>query len=379
MAPPTGDRGEGASPRVMVRLHGVRKAFGRVVAVEELSLEIREGEFLSLLGPSGCGKTTTLNLIAGFFPPTAGTIEIAGEDVTDKPAYLRGLGMVFQSYALFPHMTVFDNVAYGLRMRRVPKPAIRERVREALALVHLERKEGARHRQLSGGEQQRVALARALVYHPPVLLLDEPLAALDRKLRDTMRAELKEIQRRVGITTIFVTHDQQEALSLSDRIVVMSRGRAEQVGTPREIYDRPRTRFVADFVGAVNVLPGRVTRTAGDLGVLLDGLGEVALPGSALGAGVQPGDRVDLFVRPESVRLSSSPAGSAVARVREITYLGQHTEVRLAAGPDASGPAFTLLIEEKGQGSPPPPGTEVRVEIDPRQARIFPREREAPP
>jgi ABC-type Fe3+/spermidine/putrescine transport system ATPase subunit len=282
--------------------------------------------------------------------------------------------MVFQNYALFPHMTVFDNVAYGLRMRKVPKPEIRERVREALALVHLERHEEVRHRQLSGGEQQRVALARALVYHPPVLLLDESLAALDKKLRDEMRAELKDIQRRVGITTVFVTHDQQEALSLSDRIVVMSRGRMEQVGDPREIYDRPRTRFVADFVGAVNVFPGRVTSTEGGLRVLLDGLGAVALPGPEPVAAFRPGDRVDLFVRPESVRLVSNPAGVATARVRQITYLGQHTEVRLLAGSDASGPAFTLLIEEKSQGAPPPPGTEVRVEIDASQAQVFPAE-----
>ena len=367
-------RGEGPPDRVVVRLKRVRQAFGRLVAVEDLSLDIREGEFLSILGPSGCGKTTTLNLIAGFFPPTSGTIEVAGEDVTEKPAYLRGLGMVFQNYALFPHMTVFDNVAYGLRMRKVPKPEIRGRVREALALVHLERYEDVRPRQLSGGEQQRVALARALVYHPPVLLLDEPLAALDKKLRDEMRAELKEIQRRVGITTVFVTHDQQEALSLSDRIVVMSRGRVEQVGDPREIYDRPRTRFVADFVGAVNVFPGRVASTEGGLRVALDGLGEVALAGPERAGAFRPGDRADLFVRPESVRLAANPGGAAPARVRQITYLGQHTEVRLACGADGNGPGFTLLVEEKGQGAPPPPGTVVCVEIDPRHAQVFPPE-----
>lgn len=367
-----GERGAGA--RAMVRLANVRKEFGRIVAVEGLSLEIREGEFLSILGPSGCGKTTTLNLIAGFFAPTAGTIEIAGEDVTERPAYLRGLGMVFQNYALFPHMTVFDNVAYGLRMRKVPRPEIEKRVREALALVHLERYEGVRPRQLSGGEQQRVALARALVYHPPVLLLDEPLAALDKKLRDEMRAELKEIQRRVGITTVFVTHDQQEALGLSDRIVVMSRGRVEQVGDPREIYDRPRTRFVADFVGAVNVFPGRVAAVEAGLRVVLEGLGDVVLPGGERDRGFRPGDRVDLFVRPESVRFSANPAGLAAARVQQVTYLGQHTEVRLAAGPDGGGPAFTLLLEEKGQGAPPPPGAVVRVEIDPRHAQLFPAE-----
>jgi spermidine/putrescine ABC transporter ATP-binding subunit len=345
-----------------------------VVAVEELTLDIREGEFLSILGPSGCGKTTTLNMIAGFFPPTSGRIEIAGEDVTDKPAYLRGLGMVFQNYALFPHMTVFDNIAYGLRMRKIPKSEIRGKVREALAMVHLEGYAERRPRQLSGGEQQRIALARALVYHPPVLLLDEPLAALDKKLRDEMRVELKEIQRRVGITTVFVTHDQQEALSLSDRVVVMSRGRVEQVGDPREIYDQPESRFVADFVGAVNSFPGRVVSTEGGLRVALDGLGEIAMPRSERAASFAIGDRVDLFVRPESVRLSSTPSGSAAARVRQITYLGQHTEVQLASGVDGAGPGFTLRIEEKSQGSPPPPGTVVRVEIDAARAQVFPAE-----
>ncbi len=362
----------GPAGRCIVHLKDVWKEYGRVVAVESLNLEIREGEFLSILGPSGCGKTTTLNLIAGFFPPTSGRIEIAGEDVTEKPAYLRGLGMVFQNYALFPHMTVFDNIAYGLRMRKVPRLEIRGRVREALAMVHLEGYEARRPRQLSGGEQQRIALARALVYHPPVLLLDEPLAALDKKLRDEMRVELKEIQRRVGITTMFVTHDQQEALSLSDRVVVMSRGRVEQVGDPREIYDQPETRFVADFVGAVNVFPGRVASIDGGLRVALDGLGEIVVPRSDRAASFAAGDRVDLFVRPESVRLGLSPGAGAAARVQQVTYLGQHTEVRLSAG--GSSPSFTLRIEEKSQGPPPSRGAEVYVEIDPRHAQLFPAE-----
>jgi putative spermidine/putrescine transport system ATP-binding protein len=360
--------------KCIVRMRGVRREFGRLVAVENLNLAIREGEFLSILGPSGCGKTTTLNLIAGFFPPTRGSIEIAGEDVTKKPAYLRGLGMVFQNYALFPHLTVFDNVAYGLRMRKVSKAQIRHRVHEALHLVHLGQYESSRPRQLSGGEQQRVALARALVYHPPVLLLDEPLAALDKKLRDEMRVELKEIQRRIGITTVFVTHDQQEALSLSDRIVVMSRGRVEQVGEPREIYERPRTRFVADFIGAVNVFPARVVAnhdTLGELRLAVDGLGELTLPASQAAVPCPTGTCVDVFVRPECVRILSGSAAGATACVQQLTYLGQHTEVRLMSGRDGAGIPFTVLIAEQTQGVPPAPGSEVRVEIDTRQALVF--------
>ena len=214
--------------------------------MDSLDLSIVEGEFLSLLGPSGCGKTTTLNLIAGFVEPSAGRILIDGEDVTGRPAYLRGLGVVFQSYALFPHLSVFENVAFGLRERRVSSAEVGRRVGEALELVRLDPVGRQRPAELSGGMQQRVALARALVYRPRVLLLDEPLAALDKKLREGMRDELRAIQRSVGITTVFVTHDQAEALGLSDRIAVMSRGRIDQLGSPREIYERPASRFVVD-------------------------------------------------------------------------------------------------------------------------------------
>ncbi|MEK7716114.1 MAG: ATP-binding cassette domain-containing protein, partial [candidate division NC10 bacterium] len=245
--------------RAVVELRGCTHDYGALRAVDRVDLTVHEGELLSLLGPSGCGKTTTLNLIAGFLQPTAGRIVIDGEDVTRRPAHERDLGMVFQSYALFPHMSVFDNVAFGLRERRVPKAEIAPRVRDALGLVRLEGRERERPAHLSGGMQQRVALARALVYRPRVLLLDEPLAALDKKLREEMRGELREIQRSVSITTIFVTHDQAEALALSDRIAVMDRGRVEQIGAPREIYERPATRFVADFIGASSILRGRAT------------------------------------------------------------------------------------------------------------------------
>ena len=308
--------------KAVVELRGCTRDFGAVRAVDALDLRVDEGEFLALLGPSGCGKTTTLNLIAGFVTPTAGRILIDGEDVTGRPPHLRGLGVVFQSYALFPHLSVRDNVAFGLRERRLPAAEIERRVSDALALVRLDRGGRQRPGELSGGMQQRVALARALVYRPRVLLLDEPLAALDRKLREQMRDELRDIQRSVGITTIFVTHDQAEALGLSDRIAVMNQGRIEQLGSPREIYERPATRFVADFIGASTVLRGRV----------------VAADRVALGAGpalsvrssraLAPGADVELAIRPERVRLAPGPGDNVLqARVDGLVYQGAQTEV----------------------------------------------------
>jgi putative spermidine/putrescine transport system ATP-binding protein len=309
--------------RTVVELHGVAKAYGAVRALDGIDLAVYEGELLSLLGPSGCGKTTTLNVIAGFAEPDAGRVTIDGSDVTTVPAYRRGLGVVFQSYALFPHMTVADNVAFGLRERGMSRRETAARVDEALALVRLPGAGGRRPRELSGGMQQRVALARALVIRPRVLLLDEPLAALDKKLREDMRAELRDIQKTVGITTVFVTHDQHEALGLSDRIAVMSAGRIEQLGVPREVYERPATRFVADFIGASSVLAGRV----GDGGV-------VELPGGLrlavdLGRRLEPGQPVELIVRPERVELGGAGPNALPATVAGVMYLGDHTEVRL--------------------------------------------------
>jgi putative spermidine/putrescine transport system ATP-binding protein len=224
------------------------------VAVDDVTLDIEAGEFFALLGPSGCGKTTTLRVIAGFEMPDRGRVHVGGRDITDLPVHRREMGMVFQSYALFPHRTVEQNVAFGLRMREVAKPEIERRVASALAQVALDGLEQRKPGQLSGGQQQRVALARALVIEPPVLLCDEPLGALDRKLRQQMQFELKDLQKRLGVTLVFVTHDQEEALAMSDRIAVMNRGRVEQIGTPTEIYQQPRTRFVADFIGEINVL-----------------------------------------------------------------------------------------------------------------------------
>ncbi len=306
--------------RAVVELRGCARDFGDVHAVVGLDLVVHEGELLSLLGPSGCGKTTTLNLIAGFVPPTAGRVLIDGQDVTDRRPHQRGLGVVFQSYALFPHLTVFENVAFALRERRQPREEVDRRVRAALALVRLDTRADHRPAQLSGGMQQRVALARALVYEPRVLLLDEPLAALDKKLREEMRSELREIQRSVGITTIFVTHDQAEALGLSDRIAVMHAGRIEQLGSPREIYERPATRFVAEFIGASTVLHGRVV--AAD---------RVELPNGdrlRVEVGLRAGEEVDLAIRPERIRVAAGPGENVVeARIVGVVYQGVQTEV----------------------------------------------------
>jgi ABC-type Fe3+/spermidine/putrescine transport system ATPase subunit len=313
----------------VVELVGCTRDYGAVRAVDGLDLAVREGEFLALLGPSGCGKTTTLNLIAGFVPPTAGRILIDGEDVTGRPAHLRGLGVVFQSYALFPHLSVRENVAFGLRERRVPAVEIERRVGDALELVRLDRAGGQRPGELSGGMQQRVALARALVYRPRVLLLDEPLAALDRKLREGMRDELRAIQRSVGITTVFVTHDQAEALGLSDRIAVMSRGRIEQLASPREVYERPATRFVADFIGASTLLRGRAVAPNR---VSVAGGPQLHVSG---GQALTVGAEVELAIRPERIRLVAGPGDNVLeARVEGLVYQGAQTEVttRLADG-----------------------------------------------
>ena len=313
--------------KTVVELQGCTREYGPVRAVDALDLAVLEGEFLSLLGPSGCGKTTTLNLIAGFVDPTAGRILIDGEDVTGRPAHLRGLGVVFQSYALFPHLTVFENVAFGLRERRVSGAEIDRKVAEALALVRLEGRERQRPAELSGGMQQRVALARALVYRPRVLLLDEPLAALDRKLREEMRDELRAIQRSVGITTVFVTHDQAEALGLSDRIAVMSHGRIEQLGAPREVYERPATRFVADFIGASTVLRG--TARGADR-VALGGAATVQV---AAGRALRAGEELDLAIRPERLRLAAGPGDNVVeARIEGLVYQGAQTELTARLG-----------------------------------------------
>jgi putative spermidine/putrescine transport system ATP-binding protein len=318
---------------IAVDFAGVTRRFGDAVALDDVSLSVRRGEFMTLLGPSGCGKTTLLNLAAGFASPDAGDIRIDGAAVNDVPAYCRGIGMMFQNYALFPHMTVAGNIAYGLKVRGVAKAERDRRVDDVLALVKLAGFGERKPRQLSGGQQQRVALARALVIDPTVLLLDEPFSALDKNLRAAMQVELREIQRKVGVTTIFVTHDQSEALSLSDRIAVMSQGRIRQLGTPSEIYQRPSDRFVASFVGDANVLRARLEVLDGARAVVSIGAALVAVSADAL-RGVAPGAAVDLFLRPEQLGLTAPGAGAVRGRVTAQVYQGGHVDLHVAC--DAS-------------------------------------------
>ena len=304
-----------------LKLTDVTKFYGSTCAVQSMNLTVQKGEFVSLLGPSGCGKTTTLQMVAGFEAVTSGRIELDGKDITHAKANTRGLGIVFQSYALFPHMTVAANVSFGLEMRKVPKAERAERVAQALALVHLEKHATRYPRELSGGQRQRVALARALVIEPPVLLLDEPLSNLDAKLREEMQFELRQIQRKVGTTTIMVTHDQSEAMSISDRVVVMEAGRATQIDHPHRVYEHPRTRFISTFVGKANLLPGKVTHASGDNGTHTHvAVGELTL--EVDGARYRPGAAVLLSVRPEKVQLVPAVQGRMDGQVCERFFLG---------------------------------------------------------
>lgn len=313
-------------PRIAVQLDGVLKQFGDATALHRVSLKIFQGEFLTLLGPSGCGKTTLLNLMAGFLEADNGEIFIDGELVTETPPYQREIGIVFQSYALFPHMNVSENVGYGLRMRRTPKAEIKQRVDQALKMVKLEGFEERRPKELSGGQQQRVALARALVIRPKVLLLDEPFSALDKNLRLNMQQEIKEIQRKLGVTTVFVTHDQDEALAMSDRVVVMSAGHVRQVAPPHEIYRHPIDPFVASFVGDANIFPAHYTGHDNGSGTIEFGSTKLLLPIANIHG--QVGDSVDLYARPENLRLAplheeADLSGTVIGHV----FQGDHVDV----------------------------------------------------
>ena len=303
-----------------VRIENVTKRFDGVVAVDDLSLEIERGAFFAMLGPSGCGKTTTLRMIGGFETPTEGTIRLDGRDVTDLPAYRRDVNTVFQSYALFPHLSIFENVAFGMRRQGVRGNDLAGRVTEILRLVDLPGLETRKPRQLSGGQQQRVALARALVNKPRVLLLDEPLGALDLKLRKQMQLELKAIQHDVGITFIHVTHDQEEAMTMADTIAIMNAGHIEQLGTPSELYEQPKTAFVASFLGISNLLLGTVT---GADTVRLDEGTEVHVPGEALNGRT---GRVAVGVRPEKIRLGHAEENRLTGRLLETAYVGVATQ-----------------------------------------------------
>ena len=326
-----------------IELTGVVKEFhsgGEVItAVRGLDLAIRQGEFFSMLGPSGCGKTTTMRIIAGFEEPTLGSVSLQGRDVTWDPPNKRDVNMVFQSYALFPHMSVFENVAFGLRRKRVHKDEISQRVGEMLEIVDLTGREQRRPRELSGGQQQRVALARALVNGPKALLLDEPLGALDLKLRQAMQVELKRIQREVGITFVYVTHDQGEALTMSDRIAVMNDGLIEHLGTPREIYERPANRFVAGFIGTSNLLTGEVSRiTDGNAVIVVSPDEQVIVPAGE--RTVASSSQIEITVRPEKIGISAGRPDSVGSVLRgtvtEVVYLGTSTTftVRTTTGAD---------------------------------------------
>jgi spermidine/putrescine transport system ATP-binding protein len=369
------DQTEAATPQLnqtMVRLERVTKRFGDLVAVNDLELEIGSGEFFTLLGPSGCGKTTTLRMLAGFEEPSAGRVLIDGQDVAGLASHRRPTNTVFQSYALFPHLSVGENVAFGLRRKKVSKDEIRQRVEVELQRVGLAAEVNRRPNQLSGGMQQRVALARALVNLPKVLLLDEPLGALDLKLRKGLQVELKGIQREVGITFVYVTHDQEEALTMSDRIAVMNRGRVEQIDSPEAVYERPATTFVAGFIGVSNLMPATVASASGGRGrVRLDAGVEL----EADVAGFDAGDRAHAVVRPEKLRINgtaepSDGQPSVEGLVESSVYLGTSTQIAVRL-PD--GVSMTVLVpnaDEAERARLPGGGVRVRLSWAPEHMHL---------
>lgn len=367
-----------------VEFRSVVKHFGEVKAVDDVSFALKRGSFHSFLGPSGCGKTTSLRLIAGFEQPSGGAIEIAGQSVVGIPAYRRPVNMVFQHYALFPHMDVAGNVGYGLRQRKPGQPRLDEaeinrRVGEALELVRLPHLANRRSWELSGGQQQRVALARALINRPTVLLLDEPLAALDRKLRREMQIELQNLQREVGITFVLVTHDQEEALSMSDTIGIMKDGKVVQLGSPEELYDAPASRYVADFVGESNFFAGQVAGSDERSATLMTANGlTLKAPFSRLGKRLKTGDRGAIALRPEAIGLwrpSAVPAGLDItrpARLMNRIYLGDHSEFQIEA--EGLGPVLVRLPKSAGHAQGLEPGDQVVMGWSHERALILPEE-----
>jgi putative spermidine/putrescine transport system ATP-binding protein len=347
-----------------LELTGIQKWFGDVAAVEDFNLTADRGEFVSFLGPSGCGKTTTLRMIAGFEHPTSGSIVVDGREITRQPPNRRNVGMVFQSYALFPNMTVADNIGFGLKVRKRPSPQIMQRVEELLSLIHLEGRGSRYPYQLSGGQQQRVALARALALEPQVLLLDEPLSALDAKIRVALRKEIRTIQRQLGITTVYVTHDQEEALSLSDRVVVMSEGRIEQIGTPAEIYNFPATPFVASFVGTLNLLVARVVEA---------GTGRLSIAGQEVQASkpiteAGAGAALTLALRPESIELGEAGGSNRLrGTIEDTSFLGSIVRIRVHVGTDA---AISLDTFNDPHLRPPAVGEVVTISFPPEACLV---------
>jgi iron(III) transport system ATP-binding protein len=357
-----------------ITLRGLTKNFGTgdksVAAVIDLDLDIEDNQFVTLLGPSGCGKTTTLRLIAGYMAPDAGTIQVDGRIISSPgkvlPPEARGMGMVFQNYAVWPHKTVFENVVFGLKLRKIPAADARRRVEETLALVNLTGLESRYPNELSGGQQQRVALARSLVVEPQILLLDEPLSNLDAKLRERMRSELKQLQRRTGITFVYVTHDQSEALALSDQIAVIHGGRLQQYGTPAEVYGRPANRLVADFMGLVNLVPGRVLEVKEGQARIL-AAGELKLD-AALPDDVAPKDSVEVAIRPENIRLYPPQSGGdrPLGKIIDRTFLGNISEYYVTLDSGITLRVQTHPRQQFAVGDP------VAIEVDARQCSIFP-------
>jgi spermidine/putrescine transport system ATP-binding protein len=361
-----------------VQLDAITKRFGDLVAVREVTLALERGEFYTLLGPSGCGKTTTLRMVAGFEDPSEGRILLDGVDVAGLPPFRRPTNTVFQSYALFPHLNVEENVAFGLRRKGVERAEIRRRVGEELERVGLARQARRKPRQLSGGQQQRVALARALINRPAVLLLDEPLGALDLKLRKGLQLELKRIQREVGITFMYVTHDQEEALTMSDRIAVMNRGIVEQLGAPEDVYERPGTEFVAGFIGVSNLMPGQVTRVDGDRVELRLDSGPVI---SAAAEGMRPGQRVHAVVRPEKLRihrieedpaLPASATASVEGIVESAVFLGTATQMVVKLANEVPITVLAPNVDEAERQRLPGAGARVRLSWSPEHTHVLP-------
>ena len=344
----------------LVRFENVTKRFGAFVAVDGLSLDIRAGEFFALLGPSGCGKTTLLRMLAGFETPDSGRVLLEGQDLAAVPPYRRPINMMFQTYALFPHLTVEGNIAFGLKQEGLPRAEIAARVEEMLALTQLEGLEKRKPEQLSGGQRQRVALARALAKRPKVLLLDEPLAALDRKLREETRFELKALQARLGLTFVIVTHDREEAMALAGRMAVMNRGRIVQVATPAEIYEQPRSRFVADFIGDVNFIEGRLAADGAAGAIIETNVGRLR---AAAAGGAAAGDTVWLAVRPERMQLSVNPpsdsgANRLQAELVEVAYLG---DVSVCKARIANGTVLKATVANRGQHGERAPQVQEKV------------------
>lgn len=358
-------------------IQGIHKSFGTVTAVKNVTMDVAEGEFMTFLGPSGSGKSTTLYILAGFQDPTGGDIFVNGQSLLSTPSHKRNIGMVFQRYTLFPHLTVGENIAFPLRIRRRPQAEIAERVKAALKLVRLEGFEDRKPALMSGGQQQRVALARALVYNPPVLLMDEPLSALDKKLREEIQFEIRRIHQETGVTILYVTHDQEEALRLSDRIAVFSQGEIDQIGTGRELYSNPATRFVAGFIGDSNFIEATVVSTNGKLaclslpgGSVIEGVPlHVAKSGSGQGA-KSSAEKVSLLMRPERIDLKSgASSGQLTGEVRDITFLGNN--IHVVVEPRGVEPIAVRLPFGHAALDGLAPGAVVSLSIDPDTAHAF--------